>query len=141
MGKKWKQIALGVAILAVVAFCADTMVGHFAQKKRQAQYQSQLASYRIAVKLGITRYELEAYLQSQHATFRHLCCLPFVKSGSGYADIVEIGSENPPWYCNHSNIYIAFEFPRDETQDVVAEPRGSDRLQNIELFPYLEECM
>jgi len=62
-------------------------------------------------------------------------------TGSGYADIVEIGSENPPWYCNHSNIYIAFEFPRNEIQDVVAEPRGSDRLQNIELFPYLEECM
>jgi len=135
MRKRWKRIAVVAVLIAIAAFCVNAVVGRIAGKKRQAQYESQLAAYRAAVKIGTTRADLENYLQSRSLQFRHICCA-LVTPGSGWEDLVKIASGDPPWYCNYSNIYIAFEFPR--TAD---NPLGSDRLQNIELFPYLEECM
>src|SRR6185312_870561 len=135
MKKRWKRISVVAVLFAIVAFCVNAVVAHIVEKKQEIQYQSQLTAYRAAVKIGTTRADLESYLQSRGLPFRHLCCA-LVTSGSGWDDLVKIGSKKPPWYCNYSNTYIAFEFPR--TAD---DPLGSDRLQNIELYPYLEECM
>jgi hypothetical protein len=60
---------------------------------------------------------------------------------NAYADIVKIGEEKAPWYCNKYNVYVAFEFETTEPHGTVTDARDSDRLETTSLFPWLEECL
>jgi hypothetical protein len=72
-----------------------------------------------------------------------MCCVGIPRSA--YADLVRIGEEKAPWYCNKYNIYAAFEFDTTEPHGPVADFRDSlgdsDRLETTALYPWLEECL
>jgi len=68
-----------------------------------------------------------------------MCCIRVPRTA--YADIVKIGEEKAPWYCNQYNVYVAFEFETTEPHGTVTDARDSDRLETTSLFPLLEECL
>jgi hypothetical protein len=68
-----------------------------------------------------------------------MCCVSVQRSA--YADLVEVGQEKAPWFCNRNIVYIAFEFETTELHGLRADARDSDRLEGVTLFPKLEQCL
>jgi len=109
------------------------------ERKRQTEYEAVLKEYSSALKPGMPRSEVESYLRLRGRSFRQMCCIQVRRSA--YADIVKIGEEKAPWYCNKYNIYVAFEFEATEPHGLIQDARDSDRLETASLFPWLEECL
>jgi hypothetical protein len=109
--------------------------------EREAHYQALLRSYSGALRIGLTRKQVEAYLRSNGKTFRRMCCMPPSVAGQPFDDLTQIGTEPHPWHCNAHNVYIGFVFaPRglrlaDPTWD------DTDTLTNIRVFHWLEDCL
>jgi hypothetical protein len=49
-----------------------------------------------------------------------MCCDQVPRSA--YADLVKIGQEKTPWYCDEYNDYLAFEFDNIEPMARFSEP-------------------
>ena len=58
-----------------------------------------------------------------------------------FVHLVKIGQEKAPLYCSKYNIYIAFEFDATASQEMMVDARESDKLQDVTLFPWTEECL
>ena len=85
----------------------------------------------------MTRKSVEDYLRAKDVTFGHLCC---IDKSSVFSDLVKIGKEKHPWYCEEHNVYIAFQFVSVEAQkgfDVL----DSDTLKEITIFHKLDGCL
>jgi hypothetical protein len=108
-----------------------------AQEKREATYQSSLRSYSEILKPGMTRKEVEDYFHSKNTKFGQLCC---IDERSAYADVVKIGKEGHPWYCEEHNVYVAFQFAALEPHDRVVAS-DSDTLKKITVFHQLWGCL
>jgi hypothetical protein len=111
-----------------------------------ARYQMVLAGYAIQVKPGMTREEVERYLQTTGKQFKQMCCVANFKGGyvsferAGWDDLVRIGAENVPWFCSENNVYIAFEF-NPKSQAELPDTNGSDILKRVSVFHELEGCL
>src|SRR6266849_9296601 len=127
----------GVVFLVVLAIGSCSAWGQSKQQKRQAAYQSKLQSYAEALKPGMTRKNLEDYLREKGVAFGQLCC---IDEPSAYADLVKIGKERHPWYCEEHNVYIAFQFAAVEPRNGW-EAIDSDILKRITIFHKLEGCL
>ncbi len=140
--KRWRIVALAL-ISAVVAVSA---VGYGWSKhvrgkqeaayQREVGYQTALHSFDAELKPGMTRKDVEGYLQKRGIQFTRICCLI---EKSAYADITRIGTEPAPWYCSEHNVYIAFQF--DAAGGVSPSEDPSDTLQKTTIFPWLEGCL
>ena len=129
-----------VIILSIgVGLYIKSLIDRRSLMARQKQYAAALRDYSVALQPGKSRREVEAYLELRHQPFRHMCCVGVHRST--YADLVKVGQENAPWYCNKYNIYVAFEFDPTEGQTAILEAHDSDKLQDATLFPWLEECL
>jgi hypothetical protein len=109
--KRWR---LPTTLVILVIICIVT-VRHIlekrAQQEREAHYESILRGYSDSLKPGMTRLEVEKYLQSQNLTFRQMCCVNSKVFGAGvWDDLVKIGKEDAPWFCSENNVYIALDF-------------------------------
>jgi hypothetical protein len=140
--RRWHSVLL-LSILAVLAGAAVRYAwSKHEQKKQEAAYRREvgyqlaLHSYTGVLTVGMTRKEVEGYLQTKGVRFSKLCC---VDEKSAYADITKIGQESAPWYCSEQNIYIAFQFASEAGGSVSADP--SDTLRKITIFPRLEGCL
>lgn len=107
-----------LAVLAVVLYVTfsnwrETRARH----RREAMYQSALASYQGALPSGILREQVEAYLQSRSLHFERLCC---TYPDSTTSELVEIGREPSPWYCSRSIVYVEFRFSTTDRLKQVA---------------------
>jgi hypothetical protein len=139
MGKgRWLLLIVISALIIVSAFGIKDMRDKRAEHKRQIEYQSVLKEYSGVLKPGMSRHEAESYLQSKGLSFRQMCCVG--RTRTAWADLVRIGEEKPPWYCNQYDIYVAFEFETAEPRGTT-DARDSDRLVDVTLFPWLEECL
>ncbi len=85
----------------------------------------------------MTRKEVEDYFQAKSIKFGQFCC---VDERSTYADLVKIGKEGHPWYCEEHNVYVAFQFAALEPHDRVVT-HDSDTLKRITIFHQLWGCL
>jgi hypothetical protein len=111
--------------------------GQSAKQKREAAYQAKLQSYSDVLKPGMTRKSVEDHLRAEGVVFGQLCC---IDERSAYADLVKIGKEKHPWYCEEHNVYIAFQFAAVEPHKGW-EGYDSDALKRITIFHKLEGCL
>jgi hypothetical protein len=136
---RWILLIVTVILLVVSAFGVKSAMDKRAEQKRQIEYQSVLKAYSGALKPGMTRHDAESYLHSKGLSFQKMCCVGIRRSA--WADLVRIGKEKAPWYCSQYNVYVALEFETTEPHGIIQDARDSDRLENVALFPWLEECL
>jgi hypothetical protein len=132
-----RRLLISVVILVVLALVASRYVWRKRdQDKRAAGYQSTLRSYSKDLKPGMTRKEVENYLQAKGVPV--LC-----RSGDRGAcdDLTRIGEEDAPFYCSHQNIYIAFKFTAVEQHRPLENAYPSDVLDSVTIMPWLEYCL
>jgi hypothetical protein len=132
-GSKW---AIAVIVVAGSAFVVRAALERApaATAAREARFQSVVAAYTRDFQLGSTRQEVEGRLRLGRAEFERRS--PMAR-GDSDSDLVKIGDEPPPWYCNAWPVYVAFEFH-------AAAPSGmpdSDLLKKIELFSFGDGCL
>ena len=137
--RRWGLLVIAAALLIVCVLGIKSVIEKRAARKRQTEYEAVLREYSGALKSGMPRREVESYLRLRGRSFRQMCCIGVPRNA--YADIVKIGEEKPPWYCNKYNVYVAFEFETPEPHGTVTDARDSDRLETTSLFPWLEECL
>ena len=137
--RRWGKPVMIGALLILCAGIARHVLRAQAERKRQAEYQMVLKKYSNALKPGMTRPEAESYLQAKKLPFQRMCCV--AKPQKAWADLIKIGKEEAPWYCNAYNIYVALEFSTSEPRGVVSDARNCDRLESVTLFPRLEGCL
>src|SRR5262249_11780651 len=106
-------------------------------------YQSILREYSDSLKPGMTRAEVETYLQSRNHTLRQMCCVDLKVFGAGvWDDLVKIGAENVPWVCSENNVYLAFHFTGQRPQGHTGwDAQRTDRLTEVTVYHWLEGCM
>jgi hypothetical protein len=108
-----------------------------AKEKREAAYQAKLQSYSDVLKPGTTRENVEDYLRAKGVAFGQLCC---IDERSASADLVKIGKEKRPWYCEENNAYVAFQFAAVEPHKGW-EAYDSDTLKSITIYHKFEGCL
>ena len=96
-------------------------------RARRAIYQQTVKEFSDALKQGTARSEVESYLRSRDRKFERSSRLS--NSASGAADLVKIGAEKPPWYCNRVDIFVALKFS------------WTDKLQDVDLYSELVDCL
>ena len=125
-----------LALVLLLTTACETW-GQSAQKKREAAYQVKLQSYSDVLKPGMTRKNVEDYLRGKGVAYGQLCC---IDEKSAYADLVYIGKEKHPWYCEKHSVYIAFQFAAVEPHKF-SEAYDSDTLKSITVFHKLDGCL
>ena len=136
MGHRFPWVRVLIALVLFVT-TGSHVLPQSAQKKREAAYQAKLQAYSEVLKPGMTRKEVEAYLRAKDTAFGQLCC---IDKGSAFADLVKIGKEKHPWYCEEHNVYVAFQFSAVEPHKPY-EAYDSDTLKQITIFHKLEGCL
>jgi hypothetical protein len=134
--KRWQLAMLLLIFAMVVAVASWYGWSKHAKKMREAGYESNLHSFTAVLSSGMTRNEVEEYLQTRHVEFRRT---PWGSSNTVYTDMTRIGQEPAPWYCSRQNVYIAFQFASGTNGSVSAD--SSDSLTKITIFPMLEDCL
>jgi hypothetical protein len=86
----------------------------------------------------MTRKSVEDYLRTKGVAFTKICC---TDEKSAYADLVKVGEEKHPWYCEAHNIYIAFQFSAVEPKGNSTSEKDNDVLKTISVFHKLEGCL
>ncbi len=90
----------------------------------------------------MTRKEVEDYLRTRNAPFRHMCCVDtkqFLKWV--YDDLTKIGQEDAPWFCSEKNVYIAFQFAGNSPHNGGPSAEPTDMLTAVTIYPWLEGCL
>ena len=108
-------------------------------QERELAYQFALRSYSEALKLGISRKDVEDYLRGKSKAFSQRCCMEQARSNA-WDDLTKIGEERSPWYCSKHNVYIGFAFVSTESH-FVPEAHDSDTLTAVTIFHAMEGCL
>jgi hypothetical protein len=114
--------------------------------QRENGYKTVLAQYAVELKPGMTREQVERYLQTKGQGFKQMCCVANFKGEyvsfdrAGYDDLVKIAKESVPFICRENSVYIAFEF-NPKSQGELSQTNGSDILKRISVFHQLEGCL
>jgi len=138
--RRWGLLILTLVAITLIAFGVRSVLENRAQKKREIAYETALRSYSAALRPGMTRKDVEAYLTARNQKFRLMCCVETKKFATGvYDELTKIGQEDAPWFCSEKNVYIAFEFAGPQRNPPEAAP--SDTLSKITIYPWLEGCL
>jgi hypothetical protein len=126
------------AVLAVLCTASvKAQTGGRAQTQPEATYQSIVESYSKTFKPRMTRKEVENNLRTKNARFQQTCCFEGRRTPD---DLVKIGQEPAPWYCNRTNVYVAFEFAGEERRPS-SQARDSDKLERVSLLRWPQDCL
>jgi len=113
--------------------------------RRQTDYQAALSAYTQALEPGMTRREVEDYIQRKNAKFSQTCCVDSTETAKRHTwdDLVRIGQEEHPWFCSEHNVYIAFQFNDYEQQKAGFQIKGNDldKLRAVTIYHSLEGCL
>lgn len=135
-------VLIALALAASIALGVRHVREVRIKRRREAEYQTVLRTYRDSFKMGISRKELEDYLSSRRIPFQHMCCVNMKEySKATYDDLVKIGSEPVPWFCSENNVYIGFDFRGRERGSPAPTAEALDLLTDIKIFHWLEGCM
>jgi hypothetical protein len=105
---KRRLVWIIAAITAVVsAIVVRNVYKADRKKKRDSASQLALLRYSQSFKPGLTRKDLEDGLRAGHTIFFERCCYD---ERSAFADVVQVGEEDAPWYCSEWPVYVVFEF-------------------------------
>lgn len=119
-------------------------VGKRAARLREIAYQATVRSYSGALKPGITRGDVEAFLRRNGRTIVHSCCMESEEwkqvKGLAFDDLAKIGEERAPWFCSEHNVYVGFEFVAVGTHEW-SKADDADRLTKVRLYHALEGCL
>jgi hypothetical protein len=126
-----------VLVLVLLFTTSSSTWGQSAQKKREAAYQATLKTYSDVLKPGMTRKKVEDYLRSKSITFEQA---GWVDEKSAFDDLVYIGKEKHPWYCEKHKVFVAFQFAAVEPHKPW-EAYDSDTLKIITIFHRLDGCL
>jgi len=90
------------------------------------------------VPLGTARREIKNLLRAQGVPFKESCC-----SGRNgpFSILVQVGQQDPPWYCSEWRDYVAFEFSTTTVNRPPTEILESDTLRLVQLTSYGEGCL
>ena len=135
--KQWLLVLIGVIIAASAGAAFRSHVRSEAKKKREAVYESTLQAYSQNLKPGLTRKEVEGYLRVKGTAFTQMCC---IEERSAFADLVQIGKEDAPWYCSEHYVRIAFEFAAAESHNPI-KAYDTDVLKTVTIFHQLGGCL
>jgi hypothetical protein len=132
-----------VAILLVIATTTAVWLGAHRREERlrrqkAAGYQQALHSYTDELPLGATRKHVEDVLRARGASYEQVFGFD---ATNAYADLVQVGTETAPWYCNKNNVYIKFAFDAAEPRLDRVSQSGLDILRSIEVTPWLQDCL
>src|SRR5690348_2780416 len=108
-----RRILLAALILVIAGVSTLGVRSWFerqARRRREAAYNSILQSYTRALKPGMTRKEVEDYLDARGVHFQQMCCF----EGQSWGDLIRIGAEDHPWFCSEHNVYVAFQYTNSE---------------------------
>ncbi len=145
VSRQWKWWLWGaLAFLGAATAIATVRYEHEkrAQRQREATYERALHSYSDVLKPGTNRKEVEDYLHERDIGFRHMCCVDRRTYSLGiYDDLIKIGQEDAPWFCNEKNVYIALQFTGQSRADPTPEAVPSDTLKTITIYHWLEGCL
>ena len=106
---------------------------------RNRAFQSALKKYSRELKRGSSRKEVEEYLRRQGVAFER-CCMTFGER-SAFTDLVTIGREDTPWYCDEHRVYIAIEFVAAEFPHFLSTPYDSDVVTEVKLSRQQAGCL
>jgi|SRR5690348_1800882 hypothetical protein len=140
-------LSVAIATVAVVLFALGIRyeLKHREQIRRQTEYQAALSEYIQALKPGMTRRQVEDYIQSNNAKFTHTCCVDSSETAKRHTwdDLVRIGQEEHPWFCSEHNVYIAFQFTDHEQQNAgfQMEDNDLDKLKAVTIYHSMEGCL
>lgn len=144
--RKMLMIVAAVTVIAITLWFVRHQRDRHAAAERERAYQSLLAQYAGQLKPGMTRLEVERYLQTNGKRFKQMCCVVNSKGEyvsldrAGYDDLVKIAEESVPFVCSENNVYTAFEFnPKIEGE--LSDTNGSDILKRVSVYHHLEGCM
>jgi hypothetical protein len=115
-----KRLKVSVIVAAVAVITGSLwFVRHVREThdvaEREGGYQAILAQYADELRPGMSRDQVERYLQTTGKRFKQMCCVANLKGEyvsfdhAGYDDFV-IAEESVPFVCSENNVYIAFEF-------------------------------
>ena len=138
--KHWRLVAV-VVVLIFGAFGINSVREKGKQQERDLAYGAVLRSYSEVVKPGMTRKEVEDYLRSKNLTFRQMCCVDYKTPKGVWDDLTKIAQEDPPFFCNEKNIYVAFQFAGGRPHNAVPSAEDADRLTAVTIYPWLERCL
>jgi hypothetical protein len=140
--KRLLMLVLSVVILTLIGIGIRREWKRQAREKREIEYQSALHSYSQLLKVGMTRKEVEDYLRTKNAQFSQMCCVDSKEMRKGiWDDLTRVGEEDPPWFCNHHSVYIAFQFIGQKREAAIWQADPSDTLKNISVYHQLETCL
>src|ERR1700744_714374 len=105
--RRWISIT-GILICAGILYWAvSSILTRREERRRESMFQETLRAYQEALKPGMTRAQVEAYLQSKGIRFQKSCC---INHENRAADLTKIGEGNELWYCSENTMYVAFQF-------------------------------
>jgi hypothetical protein len=133
-----RNCAFLLLLILILVSAACDLGGEKKKQKREAAYQAARQSYSDVMKPGMTRKDVEEYFRTKAVVFSQLCC---IEAGNTYADLIKIGKEKHPWYCEAHNVYVAFQFAAAEPRDNPPSTRDSDILKKVTVFHKLEGCL
>ena len=136
--RRWRSLAMLVVIAAIAAWLVVHTREERLKRTRAAAYEQQLRSYIGALSPGTTRKRVEDELRARRVVYRRVYGLD---ATNAYADLVKIGDEPAPWYCNKNSVYIKFAFDDANPGENQISTSDSDILQSIAIKPWLEECL
>jgi hypothetical protein len=147
-GNRRKVFIVGTAaaVIVITVWFVQHMRDRREQAERDSGYQIVLTGYAVVLKPGMTRDQVERYLQTNGKRFNQMCCVANFKGEhvnldrAGYDDLLKIAGERVPFICAENNIYIAFEF-NPKSQGELSDTNGSDILKRVSVFHHLEGCM
>jgi len=134
--KRWLVI-LTVSVIVLSALAVRRSVQTTARRKREIGYQAALRTYSDAFHPGITRKELEDSLRSRRINFTRMYTAFGGTTQCQYADLVKIGEETAPWYCEVEYVYVAIEFSGTDKY----KQNDADVLERIEEFRPDQGCL
>jgi hypothetical protein len=140
-----KRVLLPLLVLVVsglFVFGVRCELKERARERRELAYQLTLRSYSQVLKPGMTRKEVEDYLRANKLEFRQTCCLDMkeYKKGS-WDDLVKIGDEDAPWFCNNLYVYVGFQFTGHEPFDGMWRADDFDKLTAVTLYRQYDKCL
>jgi hypothetical protein len=143
-----KRILLLILILVILGFGAWGVRRQFekqAEARRGAGYESAMRSVTQALKPGMTRKEVEGYLNARKMTYMQECCVLRADSDGRQSldDLAKIGQESHPWFCSEHDVYLAFQFSDYAKQETTSATQDNDldTLKAITIYHQLEGCL
>ena len=110
MSQLAKRVIIGVLVLTA-AVAVWQIHSRKAQAKRDASYQVALEPYKRDLALGLSKAEVEQYLDSRNVAYH----VTRIGGHEGESYLIKVGEDPGSLVCEPWNVYVALEFGSSES--------------------------